>query len=348
MPLRNFNDGQEVVLEDFNAATQAILKDVYDRGFYELLLRTENAFFGDSLHVIFSNATNLICKKGLGFQTDALAVSPNVKRKPLVLPNDKAIAITPPHGSLDRIDIVCVKATIVDELSEQRNYKDAADSSISLQTFVVQKDWLAEVLVVDGVPDAAPVEPDVPAGYLKISSFLVSSVTGIANADAVIDERNLFPIGQATLLNTLGAEMITGSAAAKLIDVIKEIDSFLKVHDLAVSKSFSVVAVNNSARTDIPGLILNKAVIKSSVFEYDIYRKTDTPTELCAVGRAVAYHKGVVDQWTMVDGSEGDDAGFELGIDQATGQVFFKTSNMAGANYVGELRLLVRYIYKAA
>lgn len=228
MSMRNYNDGQEVVMEDFNAASKAILREIYDRGLFEVLQRSENAFFEDSLQVVYSNTTTLICKKGLGFQTDALAVSPDPKRKPLVLDADKALTITPPHASLDRIDIVVVKAAIVDELTGQRNYKDAADGSVSLQNFVLQKDWQANVILVEGTPNADPVEPAVPAGYMKIASVYVTAITGILNTAAITDSRTKFPIGSGLLINTTGFHVLTNDTSISLLQVLSEIDSLLK------------------------------------------------------------------------------------------------------------------------
>ncbi len=235
MSMRNYNDGQEVVMEDFNAASKAILREIYDRGLFEILQRSENAFFEDSLQVVYSNTTTLICKKGLGFQTDALAVSPDPKRKPLVLDADKALTITPPHASLDRIDIVVVKAAIADELTGQRNYKDASDGSVSLQNFVLQKDWQANVVLVEGTPNAAPVEPAVPAGFMKIAAVYVTAITGILDPAAITDARQKFPIGSGLKINTTGFSMITEDTEISLLQVLSEIDTLLGSQHLRVS-----------------------------------------------------------------------------------------------------------------
>lgn len=228
MPLRKFNDGQEIVMEDFNDLSKSVLKDIYDRGLFEVLQRTENAFFDDSLQIVFSNNINVICKKGLGFQTDAMAVSPNLKRKPVVLSGDKVLSVVPANAINDRIDLICVKSSISDELTGQRNYKDATDGSVSLQGFVLQTDWDSEFVVVEGVPAAVPAIPVVPPGYIKLAEVLVKAVVGIENANAITDKRTKMPVGGEILLTTTGFQRLTAGASTNISKLFSEIDSFLK------------------------------------------------------------------------------------------------------------------------
>jgi len=228
MGSRQFNDGMEIVLEDFNAIAKAIFRDVYDRAFYEFLQRNENSFFGDSFQVVYSNANTVTCKKGLGFQTDLTAVSPEPKRKPLALNTDKTLTITTPHPTNNRIDLVCVKAQEADELTATRNYKSAVDDTVTAQSFVVQRDWSADVILVDGTPAGSPVAPAVPAGYLKIASILVAAVTGIAGSGSVTDSRSLFPIGGDITMNSTSFVRLTAGAAVPFSTLFADADALLK------------------------------------------------------------------------------------------------------------------------
>lgn len=228
MPLRKFNDGQEIVMEDFNDLSRAVLKDLYDRHLYELMQRKENSFFGDSFKISFSNANTVICKKGLGIQLDALATSPDLKRKPIVLGADRTLTIVPADSVHNRIDIVCVKSAIVDEISAQRNYKDATSGSVALQDFVVQEDWGSDIVVTQGIASAVPAVPATPVGYIKIAEILVTAVTGVVDANSITEARSLMPVAGEMILNTTGFERITAGGEVRLSSILAVVDAFLK------------------------------------------------------------------------------------------------------------------------
>ena len=194
MPVRNWEDGSEVVIADQNAAPKAVLREVYDRLAYELLQRVEDAFFGDSFLVTYSSATSVNVKKGLGFQTDSTQVSPEPNRRPLFLAADVNTVIGGADVVNARIDLICVKHALVDELSGTRKVKDAISDVISNESLVVQKDWEAEILVVAGTPAGSPVAPAIPTGYVCIAQLAVAASTGLPPG-GVTDTRDLMPIG---------------------------------------------------------------------------------------------------------------------------------------------------------
>lgn len=227
MPLRYFNDGQEVVFEDFNGVTKAIQKELYDRLAYEMLQRTTDAFFGTSFLAQFASATSVTLLKGLGFQQDLSQSSPEPTVRPLYLGSDTSATIAAADASNDRIDVICVKNQLVDEITENRKYKDAITDAITTESFVIQKDWEAEILVVQGTPAPSPVAPSTPAGYLKVAEVLVSAVTGVAGAGAITDSRLILPVGGDLSLNTLGYTRLTAAASVNLSDLLQEIDGYL-------------------------------------------------------------------------------------------------------------------------
>lgn len=228
MGRRNFTDGMEIVIEDFNAMSQAIERQMYARLGYELVSRKENAFFDDSFQVLFSSANTVLLKKGLGLQTDNTQVSPESTVRPLYLAADTSKSISAPHGSLNRIDIVCVKAALATEISQNRNYKDAATEVVSTQSMVVQKDWSADVVITAGTPNASPAVPSTPAGYIKVAELLVTAVSGLSGSGAVTDTRTKMPISSLTTVNTTGYTRVTAGATTTIAQLIADIDALLK------------------------------------------------------------------------------------------------------------------------
>ena len=102
-----------------------------------------------------------------------------------------------------------------------------------------------------------------------------------------------------------------------------------------------VALANNVANQNITGLSFLGAGVRCVEIEYAIYRKTDTPTEVAAHGKFKLLYKPVANTWDLVGLSEdGDDCGVDFDVLQTGNdvQVRYTTTNLAGANYVGELR----------
>lgn len=228
MPNRFFEDGSEVVIQDFNSISKALQRELYDRLGYELIQRSENAFFGDSFLVSYASANSIIVKKGLGLQTDGTQTSPEPTIRPLYRAADVNRVISTPDNTNNRIDIVCVKNASVTELTGSRKVKDAISNVISSQTLIVQKDWEAEILIVAGTPNVSPVVPSTPAGYIKIANLLVTAVSGLSGGGAVTDTRALMPVGSLTTINTVGKQRVTAGAAVSISQLITDIDALLK------------------------------------------------------------------------------------------------------------------------
>lgn len=228
MPRRNFEDGAEIVIEDFNALTKAIERTYNDGLLYELIQRTEDAFFGDSFFVSKASANSVAIKKGSGFQTDSLQASPEPTKRLLYLSSDQNVLIDTPDSSLDRIDIVCVAFGVIDELSGSRKVKDAISNVITTQSLVVQKEHKATIQIVAGTPGVSPVAPATPSGYLKIAEILVTAVSGIVNSGDVTDSRVLMPIGGSVTLDTTGFERLSAGGSVPLSQLLAEIDALLK------------------------------------------------------------------------------------------------------------------------
>lgn len=228
MPRRQFNDGMEVIYQDSNKLSQAIERELYERVLYELVQRTEDAFFGDSFLVEYATPTSVTVRAGNGFQTDATVTSPEPRKRLVYRASQSTHIIDSPDASLDRIDLVVVKNARVVTATETRKYKDPSTFVISNQSLDVENDWEAEIDLIEGVPSATPVAPAVPAGYIKIAELYVTAVTGLAGSGAVTDTRDLLPTAGGILLNTLGKQRVTAGASVPLDQLIADIDALLK------------------------------------------------------------------------------------------------------------------------
>jgi hypothetical protein len=191
MGRRYFNDGQEVRIADLNSITYALERQLYERLLPYFNARLDDAFIEGSFAVTRVDANTVSIAAGLGFQRDNTKISPDTKLMPIFLANTSSIDITAADATNPRIDIVCVKSDVADELQEQRKIKSAEDSTVSLQDVYVQKDWSSEITIVAGTPAGSPAAPATPAGYIKIATIAVTAVTGIAAASDVTDNRTV-------------------------------------------------------------------------------------------------------------------------------------------------------------
>jgi len=229
MTYRNWNDGQEITFGDLNAASKALMRQFYDRAFYEMVQRKSDAFFGDGFLVEFATATSITVRPGVGFQEDNGQANPEPTKRLLYKASSSPISIPTPDASLDRIDIVVVKATEKDDITASRKFKDAILLTISNQNLVVQKDWDLDLQIIAGTPSATPSEPATPSGYIKLASLFVTTVTGLSGAGAVTDSRINLPLAGDMLIDSLAyvSGVPTKGAETKLKTILTEFDSLL-------------------------------------------------------------------------------------------------------------------------
>lgn len=228
MPRRFFNDGQEIVFEDFNAISSATQREFYDRILYNMLLQTEDAFFGDGFLTTFATNTSVSVAAGVGLQRDNTQVSPEPELRVLYRSAPVTVNIASPDLSNDRIDIVVVKAAIVTEISATRKFKNATTSVITNETLPLQKDWESLVEVVSGTPGISPTVPSTPSGYIKIAELYVTTATGMSGSGAVTDTRALMPVGGDATMDTSSFVRLTQSAATPFSTLFANIDAQLK------------------------------------------------------------------------------------------------------------------------
>lgn len=191
--MQNFNDGQEIIHEDLNKVSTRLEKFMLDKVLYELIGRTNEGFFQDSMKVTRVSNNELSVKAGMGFQylVDDIFL-PNMK--PMFLSANLSVIVPTANPTNDRIDILVIKAELVNGSSESRKYKDAFTNDITNQSTVVTKEWVGTVQIVSGVADPAPVAPAIPAGYVKISEVLVEAANGVTSEVNLTDFRVLLPL----------------------------------------------------------------------------------------------------------------------------------------------------------
>lgn len=224
MPRRNFADGMEITFQDLNNIPAALLREMYDRTILQMLQNKTDGFFGGSLLVTYVSATQVQVAAGLGFQEDNTQVSPEHTIRPIYKSASTNHSITTPDASNPRIDIVCVKASLAQELTGTRKYKDPTDATISDETFTLQNDWGADIQVVAGTAAGSPSAPATPSGYMKIATITVAASTGIAGAGSVEDNRTKLPIGGGILLDTSSLVRLTAGAETSLDTLMADID----------------------------------------------------------------------------------------------------------------------------
>lgn len=186
-----FNDGQEIVQDDFNQIAQASETELYDRIAFQLGLKQENFCFDDSFLVEYLSSTSVTVRAGVGFQTDNTQTSPEPKKRLLALASQATKTLAAPDGANPRIDIVSIKATRVVTATENRNFKDVTEV-LSVQSMDVKSDWELDCVVTTGTPSGSPAIPSTPAGYIKIAELAIAAGTGLPSTGGITDKRSVF------------------------------------------------------------------------------------------------------------------------------------------------------------
>lgn len=222
-----FNDGMEVIFQDFDRLQKLMRQEMYERVIFELVQRAEDSFFDDGFLVSYASPTSVSVNAGIGFQTDNTQTGANSKKRLLHIASSMTVNLSPADTVNDRIDIILAKHAVDTTDTDTRKFKDAGSGVISNESFDIEEDWVSELSVVDGTPGVSPVAPATPAGFIKIAECYMTAVTGMSGAGDVTDTRDLMPLGGSVLLNTLGKVRVTAGAAVPLSTLITDIDALL-------------------------------------------------------------------------------------------------------------------------
>ena len=94
---------------------------------------------------------------------------------------------------------------------------------------------------------------------------------------------------------------------------------------------------NEVAGEDITGLVFDKTIYKGAQIDFDLYRQTDSGN-VWESGTIYLTHDPVADLWRITWASHFSDAGVIFEV-SATGQISYKSTNLAGTNYEGKIRI---------
>ena len=220
------NDGQEITFQDLNRIMQLSERNNHERLLYHFVDKQAQGFFQDSMFVDFIDATHVSVRAGLGIQEDLSQVSPETTKRLLYRPSASTLLLSAADPTDPRKDIVVIRQNRATVLSESRQVKDFITSIVAPQTVVTETDWLSDLLVVEGTPDPAPVEPSVPSGYIKIAVIDVPATTGPTSQSNITDSRTLMPILERTKIDTsLFVAVATKAVGTPLKTVLNELDT---------------------------------------------------------------------------------------------------------------------------
>lgn len=190
---QNFTDGQEIVNADLNSIQSRMERQFYDRILFEMLGKTENGFFGSGFTIQRVNTTEIRVNAGLGLQRDNSVTMNEPQVRPIYLPTNKSVGITPAHATLNRIDRVVVRSTRANLVTESRRVKAALTDAITNQQVVTVTDWSNDMRVITGEPNANPAAPAIPAGFISIATILITANVGINAQGDITDGRTIMP-----------------------------------------------------------------------------------------------------------------------------------------------------------
>lgn len=289
----NFSVGQEVLSTDLNKLQSARQREFYDRILYELLQRTTDGFAEGSCLVTRVDADTVQVAAGFGLQYDAAQVSPEPVRRPIYLAANTNVNITAAHATLNRIDIVSIKATLAVSLTESRRYKATTVAVPTNQSFDTEKDWLADIVLTAGTPGASPVAPATPAGYIKIATIAVTAVTGIVNPAAITDNRTYLAFGPNTKIDTSAFTTVpTQAAGTPLKTVLSELDAaIVPTTEVQEAPTGAINGINlaftlgSAPKTDATAKLYRDGLILRQGTDYTIVGTAITMTEAPELGQ---------------------------------------------------------------
>lgn len=123
--------------------------------------------------------------------------------------------------------------------------------------------------------------------------------------------------------------------------VINPVSSASAIYVVDGDTSFTI-ANNQSSAADVTSLLFDGVATRSFILDYSIYRQTDTASSaLAQVGQLRGVYNTQSSTWLMSDDFSGQNSGVTFSI-QPSGQIQYTSSNIAGANYVGSMKYLIR------
>jgi hypothetical protein len=148
----------------------------------------------------------------------------------------------------------------------------------------------------------------------------------------------------ASALNNIQEELVSivlaaglglnGAVYTQVLTAIKQL-----IQDGALWSNLSI-GNNQVVAASLSGLLFDKTKEYGARVLYHLHRHTDTGgSEVVSMGQLSVRYLPAADAWDITDNiMAGDDHGVTFSV-TSSGQVQYVSSNIAGANYVGELRV---------
>lgn len=133
-----------------------------------------------------------------------------------------------------------------------------------------------------------------------------------------------------------------GEATAWAVEVTRVINNLSGPDDIL--QSTATINNNVTVAASVTGLLFDPTSVRSAIVEYSIYRRTDTAVSgLSEHGELVLLYDNdaPTDKWKITRQTNSD-AGIEFDINQATGQITYTSTDVAGANYSGIMKFRAR------
>lgn len=204
-----FNDGEGITVADFNALQTRLQSMVLD-GVLSWMGRISD-FDGTDLgasddHLFCVGNSGAPYAGGSNRQTKFLG-GPIFQRVDSGMPDgaapqllmyyldDNEAGVTHAAPSVNpRFDLISVKLELEDADSESRDFKDAVTGALSSQTLDKSSRVAATITVTQGAEAAAPVEPALPAGHVKLAAIKVPTAAVVIDPLTNIRDYRM-PIG---------------------------------------------------------------------------------------------------------------------------------------------------------
>jgi len=159
---------------------------------YDFTLQ-QTAFFSDALLAVGDGTTAVKLNNGMGLWWDSTeADSWTGGLKPFFLDADTTVTVTTNNDASgnDRIDLICIKAVLVDDDSELVYRKSPTDGTVAQEQLYTSQRWTVDYQVVEGTPAAAPAAPAAPTGWTPIAQVdRPNGQAGVNDVD-ITDLRN--------------------------------------------------------------------------------------------------------------------------------------------------------------
>ena len=174
-----FNPTSEILSQDFDGM-QTFIELALKETVMDLLLGESGAVTGLEVTAQPMPDMSVYVKPGRIYQAGAQG---DEKEPSIALP----ILVAPNEGK--RIDRVCAKISIIEDMAQTRNVIDVTTRQISQQVFKTRIHSGVTYLVVSGTSGQVPAPPAIPDGYISLAQVVVNAKVANIQQTDIADER---------------------------------------------------------------------------------------------------------------------------------------------------------------